>query len=103
MKKKEVSISQLSSDIKDALMKKALGYEVLEVSEEYGMVGDKLQVIKKKVNTKTYPPDLEAIEIALNDKPEDDGLYSEYSDDELLEEKTHLVELLKKFKKENKK
>ena len=98
MKKKEITINQLSSDIKDALMKKALGYEVLEISEEYGIVGDKLQVIKKKVNTKTYPPDLDAIEIALNDGSDNENIYSNYTDEELLEEKEHLVKLLQNLK-----
>ena len=100
--KKEVKVNQLNSDIREALLKKALGYSVSEVSEEYGMVGDKLQVIKKKINTKIYPPDLDAIELALGDTSDnDDQMYSNYTDEELLEEKNNLIDLFKRIRKEN--
>ncbi len=97
---KETSISRpLSNDVRDALMKKALGYEVSEVVEEYSMIDKELVLVKKKVNTKTYPPDLDAIEMALG-QTGGDNTYSDMSDEDLIAEHDKLIQMFKKLKKE---
>lgn len=90
--KKKTAISQ--SDFKDALVKKALGYDATEVVEEY--VSDdegEIKLTKKKVTKKNVPPDLTALKMLLND---DDDLKS-MSEDELEKEKIRLLKLLKEL------
>ena len=85
------------TDVKKALLKKALGYKVTEVVEEYAIVDSELKLVKKKINTKTCPPDLDAIELALsNNTPKSE--YYNYTDEELLEEKANLTEMFKRIK-----
>ena len=84
-------------------MKKALGFELKEVVEEYSVDdGEKkeLKLIKKKVNTKSYPPDLDAIELVFNNFNNQDSVYEKYSDEELIAEKENLVALFKRLKEE---
>ena len=80
------------SDFKQVLIKKALGYDVKEVVEEY--VSDEdgtVKLSKKKVTKKNVPPDLTALKMLLeSDKP-----ISSMSDEELEKEKIRLLELLK--------
>ncbi len=89
-----------SDDIKDAIMKKALGYQVQEVTEEYTMVENELVVTKKKINTKLCPPDLEAIQLALQDKTSVEDNLASLTDEELIEREEKLITLLKNIKKE---
>lgn len=80
------------SDFKQVLIKKALGYDVKEIVEEY--VSDEdgtVKLSKKKVTKKNVPPDMTALKMLLeSDKP-----ISSMSDEELEKEKTRLLELLK--------
>ena len=48
-----------------ALIKKAVGYDDKEVIEEYQVEGEKVKLIKKKVTTKSVPPDLSASKLLL--------------------------------------
>ena len=63
--KTKKSVSQ--SDFKDALVKKALGYDCTEVVEEY-VSGDEgeIRLTKKKVTKKNVPPDISAAKILLD-------------------------------------
>lgn len=88
--KKKTVVNQ--SDFKEALIKKALGYDATEVVEEY--VSDEdggIKLCKKKVTQKNVPPDLTALKMLLND---DDSLEN-MSDSELEKEKKRLLKLLK--------
>jgi len=89
-----------SGTVKDALLKKALGYKVSEISEEYSIVDEKLVLVKRKVNTKQFPPDLDAIELMLG-KEEYESEFENLSDVELLEEKQKVIEMLEKIKEKN--
>ena len=101
IKKRKVIVPEPNKEnVKSALIKKALGYEVIESVEEYTFVENKLELTKKKVSSKYYPPDLSAIELALNLFGVNDNQYSNYSDDELLQEKDELLKLFKKIKGE---
>ncbi len=82
--------------IEKALLDKALGYETKEVIEEYGLSGDELVLQKRKTSTKTYPPDLSALQMLLENR--EDGDLSSLTDEELNKEKKKLLELLKDIK-----
>ena len=83
--------------LKQALIKKALGYDVEEIIEEY--VGDKDGLIvlsKKKVTKKNVPPDISAIKILMDGQAEN---LSNLTDQELEEEKQRLLSLIQKKEK----
>ncbi|MBQ8908803.1 MAG: hypothetical protein IJY90_00725 [Clostridia bacterium] len=83
--------------IKQALLKKALGYSASETVEEFSVdeEGNK-KLSKKKVTKKHFSPDISAVKVLL------ERFYKTYeervlsmSDDELQEEKSRLEDLLK--------
>ncbi len=91
-KKKKVDLQQ---DLKDALIKKALGYDVKEVVEEYSSDGDgEVKLSKKKVTTKNVPPDMTALKILLDENQKD---FNQMTDEELYSEKIRLLCLLKQI------
>ncbi len=93
MKEKSKKIKELSSsDFKEALIKKALGYDATEVIEEYvtGEEGE-IKLTKKKVTKKNVPPDMTALKILLD---EGDKPLSQMTDEQLKNEKERLLKLL---------
>ncbi len=91
-KKKKFDLQQ---DLKDALIKKALGYDVKEVVEEYSSDGDgEVKLSKKKVTTKNVPPDMTALKILLDENQKD---FNQMTDEELCAEKIRLLCLLKQI------
>ena len=82
--------------LEKALMDKALGYTAQEVVEEYGFSGDDFILQKRKTSTKSYPPDLSALQILL-ERDGDNELYN-LTDEELEEEKQKLLSKLKEKK-----
>ncbi|MBR2498928.1 MAG: hypothetical protein IKB67_04385 [Clostridia bacterium] len=83
--------SDLQSDFKKALVKKALGYDVTETVEEYSGGEDGVKLVKKKVTKKNVPPDITALKMLLED---DNRPVSQMSDEQLKEEKERLIKLL---------
>ena len=77
-------------EIKDAIMKVALGYSLEEVTEEYGVEDGELKLVKRKETKKDIPPDLKAVKLLLEDKD-----YTVLSDEELEKEKQKLLKQLK--------
>ncbi len=91
-KKKKVELKQ---DLKEVLIKKALGYDVQEVVEEYSSDGDgEVKLSKKKITTKYVPPDMTALKILLDENQKDT---TQMTDEELYEEKIRLLYLLKQI------
>ena len=91
----------MKKDLNNSLYKKAVGYTVKEVTEEYGGEGGDL--LKRKVSKKHIPPDITAIKtyIELN---KDNNDLANYSDEQLEQIKQRLIsELLDKEKNENSK
>ncbi len=82
------------TDLEQALIKKALGYDATEVVEEYVGDGDDIKLSKKKVTTKNVPPDISALKFLLE---ESQKKVSEMTDQELFEEKVRLLCLLKEI------
>lgn len=85
-------------DIKQALIKKALGYDATEVIEEYvqGEQGD-IKLAKKKVTKKSVPPDVSALKILIESEGEKCVL--DMTDEELEKEKLRLLDLLNQYEK----
>ena len=82
-------------EIKEAIMKVALGYSLEEVTEEYGVEDGQLKLVKRKETKKDVPPDLKAVKLLLEDKD-----YSVLSDEELEAEKQKLLKKLKEEESE---
>ena len=79
---------------KDALIKKALGYDATEVVEEYSTDDQgEVKLVKKKVTTKNVPPDISALKILLDDGNEVPLI--DLTDEQLESEKQRLLNLLK--------
>ena len=81
--------------IKDALIKKAIGYFAEETIEEYQIDEGKEVLVKKKITKKYVPADLSATKMLLDyfgQKDEQD--YSNFTDDELDQE---AIKLFKEY------
>jgi hypothetical protein len=80
-------------DVKQALLKKAIGYDTKEVVEEFAQTEEgEVKLTKRKVTTKSVPPDITALKILMDEnavKP-----ISQMTDEELEQEKTRLLNLL---------
>lgn len=80
--------------LKEALIKKALGFDATEVVEEYSSDGEgEIKLTKKKVTKKNVPPDLSAIKMLIDEK---ESTLKDVSDVDLEKEKERLIETLKK-------
>ncbi len=78
-----------------SLLKKAVGYNVSEVSEEYVVDNEGVEQLSKRKITKKYiPPDLTALKTYL-ELTEGENDYENMSDEELLKIKKELIEELK--------
>lgn len=84
----------IDKKIEKALLDKALGFTTQEVIEEYGYSGEDFVLQKRKTSTKSYPPDLSALQILLENKG-GDGFYETMTDEELEKEKQRLLNLIK--------
>ena len=91
---------ELNEKLKQTLIKKATGYKVEESVCEYGVCEDEMKLLKKKVSTKYYPPDLAAINLLLNEK---ETSYKELTNEELEQEKLKILNLLKEIESGNSK
>ena len=92
--------------VEKALLKKALGYEIKEIVEEFAKDSESGQdlLIKKKCTTKHIPPDVSAIKILLSYY--DEKTFEEIenmTDDELFAERDKLLKSLQQFEKQKEK
>ena len=90
------------TEIKDALLKKALGFVCDEIVEEY--VSDengKPILSKRKITKKFNPPDIGALKFLLEQGQLSDDEISKMTDKQLEAEKNRLLQLLKEKEKEN--
>ena len=80
----------------DALFNRAIGFTKDEITEEYSMVEDKLTLVKKKLNSKYYPPELKAIELLMEKYDlNNDDMYSNFNLEQLDREREKLIQMLK--------
>ena len=79
-----------------SLLKKALGYEVDEVTEEYAMEKNELKLTKRRIVKKHIPPDYSAVKV-LCDYFNDNINLEEMTEEQLEKEKQRLLNQLKNF------
>ena len=83
------------TDLENALIKKALGYDATEVVEEYSSDNDGVvKLLKKKITTKNVPPDMSALKFLLDEGQKE---LTQMIDQELFEEKVRLLNILKEI------
>lgn len=88
-------------EIKNALLKKALGYESDEIVEEYTTDENGNSILsKRKITKKFNPPDINALRFLLEQSDLSNDEISKMSDKQLLQEKHRLLQLLKQKEKE---
>lgn len=81
--------------VKDAMLKRATGYDATETVEEYVERDGEICLVKRKVSTKNVPPDVSAARLVMEEGNES---LTELSDEQLLAEKQRLMDLLKRSK-----
>lgn len=89
------------SDVMSTLLKRAMGYTVEEIVEEYAGDDRGGELIKRKVTTKPVPPDITALKTYIELSKQDDG-YSSMTDSELMAEKERLISEFVNEKKKGK-
>lgn len=85
--------SETVEKIREALIRRAVGYDTEETVEEYSGTGEDVTMVRRKVTKKNVPPDISAAKLLLEESGVD---YSAMTDEQLEEEKQRLLELLKK-------
>lgn len=75
----------MQHELKQAILKCALGFSLTETVEEFGVEEGQLRLMKRKEVKKDIPPDLKAVQLLLTDD------YSTYSDQELMAERERLI------------
>lgn len=89
-------------ELKDALFKKAMGFESDEIVEEFSADENGNPILaKRKITKKFNPPDISALRFILEQSKLSDDAISKMTDKELEKEKQRLLQLLKE--KESKK
>lgn len=87
-------------EIKQALLKKALGYESDEIVEEYSADENGNPVLcKRKITKKFNPPDIAALRFLFEKAELSDDEISRMTDEQLIQEKERLLQLLKEKEK----
>lgn len=90
------------NDIKNALLKKALGFESDEIVEEYTTDETGNPVLsKRKITKKFTPPDVSALRFILEQSQLSVDDISKMTDKQLLKEKERLLQLLKQKEEED--
>ncbi len=89
----------MREDVEKAIVRKALGYEAEEVVEEFDRENE---LIRRKVTTKHYPPDMSAVKVMAELRVGEDDI-DRLSDAELEKLKTKLLLQLKDMTKGDKK
>ena len=81
-------MDEQNDKLKEALLKRALGFYIWERNYEYEVDGEKERLVKRKSNKKYIPPDLSALRALLADKGFD---AQDLSDEELERERERLI------------
>lgn len=96
-KNKKSEVDQ--KDLRQALIKKALGFDATEVVEEYVQKDDgDVLMTKRKVTKKSVPPDMTALKILI--ETQEQKPLSNLTDEELEGEKQRLLELLSQLQQD---
>ncbi len=88
--------------IEKALIKRAVGYDAEETVMEFSSdVNGEERLLKRKVTTKNFPPDVQAAKLLLDMDGEDD--FISFSDEQLETERKRLYKILEEIKKNDRK
>lgn len=82
----------MNEEIEKAVYRKAVGYDIQEICEEYS--GEN-ELIKRKVATKHFPPDITAVKAMVELGIQQEKELNELSDEELDDLKLRLIAQLK--------
>ncbi len=94
---KKTASGQKTGDVKTALLKKAMGYDAAEITEEYSVdENGEVSLSKRKVIKKNVPPDVAAIKFILECEEGEEKPLEEMTDEELIAEKERLLSELAK-------
>ena len=83
--------------VREALVRRALGYETDEVVEEYGFTEGEAVLLKRKVTKKSVPPDIQAAKMLMDGQMP----LTEMSDEMLEEERQRLLKELQEVEPEH--
>ena len=89
----------MNEEVKEALLRRALGFETDEIVEEYGFSEGEAVLVKRKVTKKTVPPDIQAAKVLLEEAEPLGGM----TDEQLAAEKERLLRLLREETEHEKK
>lgn len=83
--------------LKKALMRKALGYKINEIVDEFSIDEQGAQKLsKRKITKKYFAPDMSALKLLIEKfYPNTNLEICDMTDEELLEEKERILQLLK--------
>lgn len=99
--KKEVKALD-EDEIREALCRRAVGFECDEIVEEYVTDENGNAVLsKRKITKKFNPPDVSALRFLLEQSNLCDDDISKMTDEQLLKEKQRLLSLLKEKEEKN--
>ena len=84
--------------ITQALIKKAIGFDTVETVEEFSETEGEIKLLKRKVTTKSIPPDVSAVKLLMEMKTEERDIV-DMTDEELEKERVRLMKLLEEKKK----
>lgn len=90
--------SNTKKKITQALVKKAIGFDTVETVEEFSETDGEIRLLKRKVTTKSVPPDVSAVKL-LMEMQSDERDIADLTDDELEKERVRLMKLLEEKKK----
>ena len=82
---------QKDNELEHALKKCAVGFETGETVEEFAVQDGEFRLVKRKVTRRDIPPDIKAVKMLLDERPDDALL----SDEELAAERGKLLKMLK--------
>ena len=85
----------MDEEVRNAILKVALGCSVEEVTEEYGVTDGELTLVKGRETRKDIPPDLKAARLLMEGQD-----FAGMSDRELEAERQRLLARLKEEKDE---
>ena len=90
--------SNTKKKITQALVKKAIGFETVETVEEFAETDGEVKLLKRKVTTKSVPPDVSAVKLLLEMQSEERDIV-DMTDEELEKERVRLMKLLEEKKR----
>lgn len=90
--------SSTKKKIKQALVKKALGFDCVETVEEFSESDGEIKLLKRKVTKKSVPPDVSAVKL-LMELGSDEKDVADMTDEELEKERLRLIKILEDKKK----